>query len=98
MIAKVLDWLGFGSHGHDHDHDHASAVRHLIFAYFDGDRLRGRNMAALGMMPERQQRIAFGVVTRAAPGRQSYRTARKPRTAGSMPSPALPSRPSPILT
>ena len=26
-------------------------------------------MAALGMMPERQQRIAFGVVTRAASGR-----------------------------
>ncbi len=22
MIAKVLDWLGFGSHGHGHDHDH----------------------------------------------------------------------------
>ena len=22
MIAKVLDWLGFGSHGHDHDDTH----------------------------------------------------------------------------
>ena len=35
MIAKVLDWLGFGSHGdshgeHDHAH-HAMIVRTAIF-------------------------------------------------------------------
>ena len=30
MIAKVLDWLGFGSHGHDHDHDHAYGHTHGV--------------------------------------------------------------------
>jgi cation diffusion facilitator family transporter len=30
MIAKVLDWLGFGSHGHDHDHDHTHGHTHGI--------------------------------------------------------------------
>ena len=35
MIAKVLDWLGFGSHGHamtshDHGHDHAHGHTHGV--------------------------------------------------------------------
>jgi hypothetical protein len=29
------------------------AIRRLSLAYFDRNRLRGRNMTALGMMPER---------------------------------------------
>jgi cation diffusion facilitator family transporter len=30
VIAKVLDWLGFGSPGHDHDHDHAHGHTHGV--------------------------------------------------------------------
>jgi hypothetical protein len=33
VIAKVLDWLGFGSHGHgqhDHDQDHAHGHTHGV--------------------------------------------------------------------
>ena len=33
MIAKVLDWLGFGPHGHgqhDHDQDHAHGHTHGV--------------------------------------------------------------------
>ncbi len=30
MIAKVLDWLGFGAHEHDHDHDPAHGHTHGV--------------------------------------------------------------------
>ena len=33
MIARVLDWFGYGSHGHDHDlgeHDHAHSHTHGV--------------------------------------------------------------------
>jgi cation diffusion facilitator family transporter len=30
LIAKVLDWLGFGSHGHDYDHDPAHGHSHGV--------------------------------------------------------------------
>ena len=33
MVAKVLDWLGFGPHGHSHhkhDHDHANGHTHGV--------------------------------------------------------------------
>jgi hypothetical protein len=35
MIARVLDWFGFrshghGHHGHDHDHDHAHGHTHGV--------------------------------------------------------------------
>ncbi len=33
MIAKVLDWLGFGSHrGDHHGHDHDHAPGHIVWA------------------------------------------------------------------
>jgi cation diffusion facilitator family transporter len=30
VIAKVLDWLGFGAHEHDHDQDHAHGHSHGV--------------------------------------------------------------------
>ena len=30
MIAKVLDWLGFGSHERDHNHDRAHGHTHGV--------------------------------------------------------------------
>jgi Co/Zn/Cd efflux system component len=33
LVAKVLDWLGFGPHGHSHhkhDHDHANGHTHGV--------------------------------------------------------------------